>query len=426
MLVEGTVRWGYLGSVFHMKKLAALLLFGSLALGQTSDTVNKTLFSDIKKMMAGLSQITGLKAVEKLKYHVIDKAQLRAFLVRRIKEVYKPEDLRIEELTLKVFGFVPQDFDLEKATVDLLTEQAAAFYDYRKKELFVLNTTGGEMQKMALVHELAHALADQHFHLEKFVKETGAADDAATARLAVMEGQASWLMLAYSAMQMGQSADVPDAVFQMMTASMETSINQFPIFGKSPLYLRESLVFPYTRGMHFQNAVYKKLGKKAFAEVFLHPPLSTQQIIHPEAYLDHLAPSLPEPVEVPDARAYRKLAEGSLGEFDHSVLIEQYADKAQAETMARHWKGSVYRLLEHKSEHYPVLAYASEWDSPEAARTYFGLYRRVLEGKWKKVAISKATPDSLAGSGDGRYFLTRVEGIRVTSIEGLAASVAVN
>ena len=50
----------------------------------------------------------------------------------------KPEDVRAEELTLKMLGLVPADFDLRKNTLDLLTEQAAAFYDYNQKKLFVL------------------------------------------------------------------------------------------------------------------------------------------------------------------------------------------------------------------------------------------------------------------------------------------------
>ena len=41
-----------------------------------------------------------------------------------------------------------------------------------------------------------------------------------------------------------------------------------PVFNSVPLYLRETLVFPYTEGGRFQNAVYEKMGKAAFAEVF--------------------------------------------------------------------------------------------------------------------------------------------------------------
>ena len=59
--------------------------------------------------------------------------KVKEFLEKRMKEAASPEEIRVEELTLKKFGLVPQDFDLAKNTVDLLTEQAAAFYDFHKR-----------------------------------------------------------------------------------------------------------------------------------------------------------------------------------------------------------------------------------------------------------------------------------------------------
>ena len=127
-------------------------------------------------------------------YGVLNKDQLRAFLEQRIQKTLKPDDIRAEELTLKMLGLIPSDFDLRQNTVDLLTEQAAAFYDYNKKRLFILDSTkDDEEAHLALVHELAHALADQHHPLGKYMKEGNPDDDADTARQAVMEGQATWL-----------------------------------------------------------------------------------------------------------------------------------------------------------------------------------------------------------------------------------------
>ena len=135
----------------------------------------------------------------------ITKEKIKEFLNKRIKDVAKPEDLRAEELTLKKFGLVPPDFDLAKNTVELLTEQAAAFYDYDRKKLFITDTTSSETQEPVLAHEIAHAIADQNFNLAKFIKAGRKSDDGATARLAVMEGQATWLMSELLARKMGQS-----------------------------------------------------------------------------------------------------------------------------------------------------------------------------------------------------------------------------
>jgi Zn-dependent peptidase ImmA (M78 family) len=158
------------------------------------------LFAHIGAIKEGLSAITGLAFTRDVPYASITKDQLRKYLEQRLRDTMKPDDVRAEELTLKMLGLVPKDFDLRKNTLELLTEQAAAFYDYNQKRLFVLKGAGdGEEERVALIHELAHALADQHFHLAKFIHEGMKSDDDATARQAVMEGQATWLMTAYLA-----------------------------------------------------------------------------------------------------------------------------------------------------------------------------------------------------------------------------------
>ena len=383
------------------------------------------LFSEIGTIEAGLSEITGLSFHRAVPYAVINKDQLRRYLEGRIKDSIKPEDMRAEELTLKLLGLIPPDFDLRQNTVDLLTEQAAAFYDYNKRKLYVLegNAAGAE-ERMALVHELAHALADQHFPLRKYIREGLQSDDGSTARLAVMEGQASWLMTAYLSKLTGGPAEVSDGVLHLMTDTMETSAAQYPVFSKAPRYIRESLVFPYTDGMLFQNAVYRKLGREAFSQVFRSAPASTQQIIHPERYLSHSSPKIPDCPALPGAHDFRKLAEGSLGEFDFRVLLTEFTSKDEAEQAAAHLVGGSYELFEYKRDKVPVLAFASSWDSDQAAQKYIELYRRVLQGKWKKLDEAASQPPSeISGHGDSGYFRAWREGATVYHIEGLKSSI---
>jgi hypothetical protein len=400
------------------KLMAAL--FVALAAGLLHTADPPAFFSEIGKIEAGLADITGLRVLHPVPYGILNKDQLRAFLEERIKKTLKPDDIRAEELTLKMLGLIPSDFDLRQNTVDLLTEQAAAFYDYNKKKLFVLEGSGGGLeQRTALVHELAHALADQHFHLGKYIQEGARSDDGSTARLAVMEGQATWLMTAYLAKHDGEPAEVPDRMLDLMTESIQSSAREYPVFSKAPLYIRESLVFPYAAGMLFQNAVFRKLGRDSFSEVFTHPPLSTQQILHPDLYLSHHAPSNPPAPKPPDHRSFRTLAEGNLGEFDYKVLLAQHTTEDQGKTTAAHLAGSSYALLEHKHGKFPVLVYASTWDSPESARKYFELYTKVLRGKWKTVEMQSETASELAGHSDSGYFRTWLEGATVNHIEGL-------
>lgn len=399
-----------------MKRLFAILLLAALAPLARPES---PLFSQIPSIEQGLSAITGLAFTHQVPYALLTKEQLRRDFEQRISASIKPAELHAQELTLKLLGLVPGDFDLRQNTIDLLTEQAAAFYDYNKKKLFVLQESGNsDEERIALVHELAHALADQHFPLAKYIHEGLRNDDSATARMAVMEGQATWLMAAFLSKQAGGPADIPPAVLELMTQSIQSSAADYPVFAKAPPYIRESLTFPYVSGMRFQDAVFQKLGREAFSEVFLHPPVSTHQILHPEQYLNHQEPAIPDLPAIPNSGQFRKLADGTLGELEYRVLLAQYGDAGVGDEIASHLVGSSYAVLENKHDKSAVLAFAASWDSDESARAYFNQYRRVLQGKWKMLEISSDTPTALEGQGDSGYFRIWLTGTTVNHLEG--------
>jgi hypothetical protein len=398
-------------------RLFPLLLLVHPALSAEDNA--KKVCAEVPAITQELTEISGMQLRHPVPCAFISRDQINQFLKKRVHEDANPEEIRAEELTLKKFGFVPPDFDLAKNTIDLLTEQAAAFYDYNAKKLFITESTSSESQEPVLAHELSHALADQNFNLGKYTKQGRKSDDGATARLAVMEGQAMWLMSEYLAHKSGQSLKNSPELVAMMSKLGSNDGDKFPVFDKEPLYLRQTLVFPYTKGMLFQNAVFQRDGMGGFAEVFRHPPVSTQQIEHPDKYFSGAkptGPALPDP-HLP--RGYKGLVGGSLGELEHHILIEQSSGEETADAIAPHWKGSNFELLENKKARRVVLVYASEWDSEDSARQYLQAYRKALEKKWKAVKVESETADAITGTGDDGRFELRRTGSSVTSVEGL-------
>ena len=398
----------------------AALLTAATAFAETAPTV----FSQVDGMVAALAEITGWPVKKKVPSEILTKDKFQRYLSSHIKDSSHDKETRAEELALKMFGLVPQDFNLARETEDLLGEQAAAFYDYKKKRLYIIDSTpAGEEQQMALVHELAHALADQQHSLGKYLNQGSPDSDESTAREAVMEGQATWLTWAYEAKRAGGKGEVPLKMLDQLTSEHDNN-SEFPVLDKTPLYMRESLLFPYNAGARFQDAVYRKLGREAFEAVFAQGPRSTQQILHPMAYFDMTAPGTIEPLSIgkiagKQAAQFRPIIEGAVGEFDHAILLRQYVGESEGSEASQHWRAGWFRLYEHKKDSYPVLSYVSQWDSPEAARAYFGLYQRVLKGKWKKMEVASATPAEVSGSGDSGRFTVRLSGTSVQSIEGL-------
>lgn len=404
----------------HRKFLAFSLLlplFVSAAgkLGRTEDSA----FGQIDSIVSILSQITGLKEEHPVPYGRMDQAQLRKFLSHRIHATLKPKDLEMDELTLKLFGLVPAGFDLKKETIDLLAEQAAAFYDYREKKLFLLEGAPLASEETTLAHELSHALADQHFHLEKFVDDDNANDDENLAHTAVVEGQASWLMLAYQMRRQGVNEPPSSAMLATIENSADASTSEYPVLNGAPLYIQQSLMFPYAQGTRFFEAVYRKLGQKAFSAVFTDPPDDSAQIIHPERYFAHVKPTAPAAPSFHSDGRQKEIAAGEVGEFDNQMLLWQYVGKPEALRLAPHMRGAQFRIVETGKKKKPVLEYASEWDSDSSASDYFTAYKTVLRKKWKHCDPTRDTGEFFAGAGDNGFFLTRRSGRFVDSIEGI-------
>jgi hypothetical protein len=400
---------------------AALALFAPVFfIAAREKPASDPVFSQINAIVQSLSDISGLSEEHPVPYGRMSKHQLRQFLTKRIRKTLKPEEIHADELTLKLFGLVPQDFDLKKSTIDLLTEQAAAFYDYDEKKLFLLAGSPVDAEATALAHELSHALADQHFDLQRFMEEVPSNDDENLAHTAVVEGQASWLMIAYSLKDAGRPAAPSQEMLKSVGDSSEESTADYPVLKSSPLYIRQSLLFPYSEGTLFFDAVFKKMGKSAFSAVFTDAPLDSAQIIHPDRYFAHIKAVKPELPKLALKASNGEIAEGTVGEFDHRILLKQYLGDAPAASLPPHLRGGQYKVLAEGKSRNPVLEYVSQWDSEHNAAAFFAAYKNVLKAKWKRCDPVVNTENVFAGTGDNGYFVSRLDGNTVSSVEGLS------
>jgi hypothetical protein len=372
--------------------------------------------AEINSILQELSDITGFRIRKQLPFASITRDQVNEYLKEQIRRSVKPDEIRAEEATLKKFGFAPADFNLKQTTIDLLTEQAAAFYDFKRKKLFISDWATANMRDVALIHELAHALADQNFPIQKFTAKGGENSESSLAREAVVEGQASWLMLEVGARRNGKTLADPQTAREFLEMNPAAENSEYPVFNKAPLYLKRTLMFPYDDGQRFQQAVYLHDGQTAFARVFREPPISTAQIIHPPEYFGHTPlsnPDLPKPVH--HARPFVK---GAMGELETHILLEQYVSAGLAETLSPKLKGSDYRLDETKAPHRLTLVYASEWSDNDSAAEYFAAYQKVLRGKWKSLEVTAESAERFSGKSEDGYFSVRRAGNRVLSEEG--------
>ncbi len=373
---------------------------------------------EIDSILRELSGITGFRIRRQLPFALITRDEVNKYVQEQIRESVKPDEIRAEEATLKKFGFAPAEFDLRKTTIDLLTEQAAAFYDFKRKKLFISDWATVNMRDVALIHELAHALADQNFSIKQFLAKAGDDSEASLARQAVVEGQASWLMVEVAARRAGRTLADEDTARQYLNNDLNSPDEDYPVFNKAPLYLRKTLIFPYSEGGRFQQAVFLHDGAQAFASVFQKPPVSSAQILHPMRYFENTSlqiPDLPKPL-----KHTKPFITGIMGELETRILIEQYAGADLAEQLGPKLKGASYRIDESKPDHRLMLLYVSDWSDEDAASRYLAAYRRILRGKWKQIEIADGSEGGFSGKSEDGYFMVARDGKRVLSEEGFA------
>jgi hypothetical protein len=412
------------------------------------------LFHSVDEILEFDSKQTGLPIKKGVKRKLTSRDEVVSYLTKHLNDE-DTKRLRRSELVLKKFGLLPRDFNLETFLVALLREEVAGYYDPKTKTVNLLEWVPIEEQEPVMAHELTHALQDQSVGLQKWMKkgEKDLAeirkdptptdienDEIDNAREAVIEGQAQAMMFQYAMAPTGHSIANSPALVDAMEEETLTGTPSTKIFNDAPIFMKESLTFPYSYGMEFVVTLMQKGGKeKAFAGVLKNPPHTTRQIMQPETYLSGEKIEL---MRVPDFKHdfkdYEKFDIGAMGEFDVAVLIEQYAGKPLSKKLYPEWRGGYYYASKRKpnaksdeksdATTAPLgLLYVSRWSSADKAAEFARIYARSLKQRYKKAdevaedaRESAATPDAESKTEllKGRHAWTTEEGAVVIEEEG--------
>src|SRR5205814_1956313 len=128
------------------------------------------LFHDVDTILDFARNDTSLPKKRDVKRRLVSREEVVSYLKKNMAEDKDVQRLRRTELVLKKFGLLPKDFDLQTFLVSLLEEQVAGYYDANTKTVNLLDWVLPELQRPVLAHELTHALQDQNFGLDKWLK----------------------------------------------------------------------------------------------------------------------------------------------------------------------------------------------------------------------------------------------------------------
>ena len=286
--------------------------------------------SPLTPSMKAVEEIRGRKFAHDVRNVTIDRADLSKHL-RKQMEALTPYSLEDWGTMLRALQLVDSaNKDLVPQLLSLYEAQVLAFYDpqthtyYSIKQLPKLPEGAAKLadpktiEETVMVHELVHALQDQHFKLSEREKQLITDTDGNMAYHAVLEGEAVLVMLAH--MLQKNNVDFSEVIKDDAMLGMISSAAQAEqmIDPATPKYFAEMLKFPYLEGLKFVVAAYRRGGWKELDRVHANPPRTTREILHPEEYFAGTVK--PEPFDAKKKPADAISAE-HLGEFHWRFLV---------------------------------------------------------------------------------------------------------
>ena len=395
--------------------------------------------SGIEKLLPKLRKIPFKHEVKR---DVTKRENMKDLILKEIDEDMTPQEFRANELAMKALGLLPAGFNLREALAQVYAEEVAAFYDPKTKTMHLIEEPKKAAQKKlgllerlfgkksefdkdenktVIAHELTHALADQHYDLDALQKTVKKDDDRSLALSALIEGEATLAMFGAS------MDDWEGDIINLPAENLEWTFNLISPFmafmgggqaiRNAPPIISESMIFPYFRGMVFCAKLTNKGGWAAIDEVYRDPPLSTEQILHPEKYREK--PDYPMSIDLaalPAGDGWKEAGRNVLGEMQLGILLKKHGGKSAAAG----WDGDRYAVFEGPAGKLG-LVWASTWDSDNDAQEFMRGYVACQSDKVENLGAAprRLTESIWRNDGDALYVVER-HGRDVVVVEGFS------
>ncbi|MEO8461795.1 MAG: hypothetical protein ABI555_01165 [Chloroflexota bacterium] len=317
--------------------------------------------------------IRHLDSSDRVEPVVIDEATLRTNLAAQFEKDNPPEEIAKSERILMLLGLLTPETSLKRVYLDLQGSQVIGYYDQTAKELYIVSRSGaiGAMEELTYAHEFTHELQDRHFDLNAMGLDTIRDDsDRLLAILALVEGdavsvQTAWMVANLTTQQLGE------------VAAAGSDPEMLAVMSRTPRILLETSLFPYQAGATFVGLLQGgQGGQSGYAGVdaaYGRLPVSTEQIIHPEAYLSG---ELPLKVTIPPdfgaqlGVGWSVAAQDTFGELQTRVWLREGGVEGEAARIAAAgWGGDRLALLDGPGGG-SMLIWSTAWDTAADAAEF--------------------------------------------------------
>jgi len=333
-------------------------------------------------------------------------------------EVLGGDELRSLSKLAAAGGVLPEGTDLASLAASFTALSAGATYSPLDKQVLIVDKFKDDS---LLTHEFTHALQDQHFDLMKLLVVHPYNFDRTEAIFALIEGDA---------MNVQRRLEQGDAYARRslddITRQEQDRFSGYrqEIGDLFPPLLTETFIFRYRDGARFVEAVRRSRGEDGINELFQHPPVSSEQILHTEKYLQNELPRAAQLNENAFATAgWKSVTSTPLGEIGVRGLLMAGISEKDAVRAANGWGGDRAYLFE-KAGSLPLFVWKTLWDKPSDAEEFFNAYNALRSHKGTQVSASKSGDAAqTVWRENGRMTIVRRAGDSVIVVRGAEADV---
>jgi hypothetical protein len=396
----------------------------------------------VDELRAEAAKIRGLEWKHDVPADLLTRDQLRANLAKDIQEELKPDEYARDLAIARRLGILKPDEDPIELMLAMLKEMVGGYYDPDTKRLYLIQGMTGDAQKPVILHELVHALEDQHIDLKKRTEALEEDPDAIFVEKCLQEGSAEHASNLFQAANPGIAAK-----YQAEQSKPESAAAQVKVLTSTPASLVIGTLLWYQIGPAFVARSVADDYAEGMAALYEAGPVSQEQMLHPDKWFTENRDypqkiAFPEDLAAAAGEGWKLLDDGPAGELDLALYFDHFLGSTGGKTnimvlaqgqyavdrarqAAAGWDGAQVAFLE--KEGLPLVwaeaaVFDTEKDAEEAADAMLDCLRKasgIGETTWTKVAREDGGEDRRADF-EGRYGKGRLlqAGTQVFLLEG--------
>lgn len=292
-------------------------------------------------------------------------------------------------------GMMKPTYNLFDNILNHIADGIGGLYNNETKQIFILGFAFGGVEHYIYSHEFDHALVDQHFPFDDLgvfpLCKRG--EDQCRAIQALIEGDASLLMDQWW-QQYASPQDYQDIA--RYVPQWYTLPEQFP-----PPYASRDALFPYFEGQTFVAYLYDRGRWALVNEAYENPPQSSEQILHPEKYVQGETPVqvAAVPLDGVLGEGWRHLTTDTMGEWGTYLLLgygadlQAQLDEGTALQASRGWGGDTYQVYYSDAFEATALSVEWAWDTSSDATQFYDAMLVYQDARFRGAKVNRRDGD---------------------------------